>query len=324
MNRKNWTLAGAALGMLVLILDSRAAAQAAAAGVEVCIRSVIPSLFPFFLLSGYLTGSLTEGKWAKYLTRTFHAPPAGATVIAAGLLGGYPLGAKLSAECHRTGLLSKVQADRLLGFCSQAGPSFLFGIVAAQFPEKRDTWLLWGIQILSALSVARLLPGADTQLQAIAEPPKQRKTDPMGAALRAMASVCGWVIVFRVILEFLDRWILWIFPNWAQVLICGLMELTSGCLALGQIENTELRMMLAAVMLNFGGICVWMQTMTVAQGLDLRCYLRGKLLQTLLAVLYAACICGYAAALPALFCIFGGRFLFHNRKKGSISQPIGV
>ena len=42
-------------GMLVLILDGKAALLGAQAGVELCLNTVIPSLFPFFVLSVLLT-----------------------------------------------------------------------------------------------------------------------------------------------------------------------------------------------------------------------------------------------------------------------------
>jgi hypothetical protein len=44
-------LAASAAGMMLLILDSRTSAAAAAEALEICIRTVIPGLFPFFLLS---------------------------------------------------------------------------------------------------------------------------------------------------------------------------------------------------------------------------------------------------------------------------------
>ena len=44
--------------MLALILDGRTAIDGARQGIELCLRTVIPSLFPFFVLSILLTSSL--------------------------------------------------------------------------------------------------------------------------------------------------------------------------------------------------------------------------------------------------------------------------
>ena len=59
MERKKTGLQGAmaGVGLLILILDSSLALEGARTGMDLCIRTVIPSLFPFFVLS--VSGTLT-------------------------------------------------------------------------------------------------------------------------------------------------------------------------------------------------------------------------------------------------------------------------
>lgn len=319
MNKK-LRLFAAAAGMMLLILDAKTAAEASRQAVEICIRTVIPSLFPFFLLSGYLTGSFQGGSWAARLFRS-HSSCGG--VILTGLLAGYPVGAKAAAEANQTGALSRQQADRLLYFCSQAGPSFLFGMVAAQFDGPQFAWSLWGIQILCALTVANLIPEVTISFSSI-EMTDKKNLDPMQSALRAMASVCGWVIVFAIVIQFCKRWVLWLLPVELQVLISGLLELTNGCLMLNKIQNPDLRFLIAAVMLNFGGLCVLLQTASVAGELRLGNYLKGKLLQTCFAFLYSLPFPGkWFAFVPIIFIYFFGHSGF-SIKRCSIPEKNSV
>lgn len=311
----------AALGMLVLILDSRSAALAAAEGIELCIRAVIPSLFPFFLLSGYLTGNLQGGKW---MAKLFRCPENCGNILLTGLLGGYPIGARLAAQEYRSKHISKEQGDALLMFCSQAGPSFLFGITAGQLGNGHLTWLLWIVLLLSALSVAWLIPGS-VETGSMKKPiKKQTLTETMRASVKAMAWVCGWVIVFCVLMAFLKRWFLWLLPEAWQVLLCGLLELTNGCLMLENVQNPLLRFLIACVMLNFGGLCVLMQTASVTEGLSLSRYILGKLLQTVFAVLYALAFMGHPYLLLVVFLLFFGRKLLNDRNNSSIPIKLGV
>ena len=53
-----WIGLGAFAGISILILDSRTALIGAQEGIVLCLQTVIPSLFPFFMLSNLLTGSL--------------------------------------------------------------------------------------------------------------------------------------------------------------------------------------------------------------------------------------------------------------------------
>ena len=49
---------GAAAGMLVLILDGKTALAGARSGIALCLMTVIPTLFPFIVLSVLLSGAL--------------------------------------------------------------------------------------------------------------------------------------------------------------------------------------------------------------------------------------------------------------------------
>lgn len=309
--------------MLVLILDSKNSIAAASQGVEICIRTVIPSLFPFFVLSILLTGSIGSTSTLVPLEKLFRARGCGPILIT-GLLGGYPVGAQAAAQGYSSGQLSRAQASMLIMFCSQAGPSFLFGMAAHRFPEGKYAWLLWLVQISSALCTARMIPAPEWANTATAQPSSITLSQAMKKAVSAMASVCGWVVLFRVVLDFLQRFVFFLFPKYIIILLSGLMELTNGCLMLSEIPSIPLRFLWAALMLNFGGICVMMQTSSVIEGLELKYYIRGKLLQTLFSLLISLAFLGYyAALLPVLILLFlsDRRIL---RKNSSIPAAFGV
>ena len=307
MKHRKLSLACTALAMAVLILDSRRTMSAAADAIDLCIRTVIPSLFPFFILSIYLTGNLG-------------ARSAVGSVLTAGFLGGYPVGAQAAAESWHKGFLTKEEADRLLMFCSQAGPSFLFGMVTAQFPNMEYSWKLWIVQLVSALSVGLLV----RKEESINDAPAITGTSlpmAMKKSTQAMASVCGWVVIFRVLLGYLPLLPL---ADSLRILLSGILELANGCLLLGQIPDVPLRFLVAAVMLNFGGICVLLQTASVAQGLNIRRYFFGKLLQSGFSLCYGLCIMGiFWGLIPPIlaFLLFSKGIL---RKNSSIPAGVGV
>ena len=175
MKSRKIPLLCAASAMAVLILDSRGSLRFASDAIELCIRTVMPSLFPLFVLSIYLTGNLGS-KSAK------------AAVITAGFLGGYPVGAQAAAEAYENGQLTKAQADKLLMFCSQAGPAFLFGMVSSQFLGISYAWKLWAIQILGALSVYGIVFRKNEASFSGSPASPLSLTGAMQKALRAMAS----------------------------------------------------------------------------------------------------------------------------------------
>ncbi len=298
------------LGMLLLILDSRTALEGAAEGIRLCLTTVIPSLFPFFILSSILTSELLGSRIFRPLGRLCRMPEGGESILAVGLLGGYPVGAVQIAKAYKDGSLTRQDANRMLCFCSNAGPAFLFGMVGQQFDDPMAPWLLWGIHILSALAVGIVLPGKSKSLARLAEKKRITLSTALSAGIKTMATVCGWIILFRLVIAFLEHWIGFLLPQWALVLLEGVLELSNGCCSLRLIADPRLRFLIASGLLAFGGLCVAMQTATVTHGLDLRYYMGGKALQTLFSLLLASGNAHFVVIFPIiwLFTKIRGRY----------------
>ena len=292
-----WTGIIASAGVLVLILDANTALAGATDGVSLCINSVIPSLFPFFVLS-ILINQTFSGRCIRLLRpiRTLCGIPPGAeSILLLGLLGGYPVGAQSINNAYVHNYISKEDGHRLLGFCSNAGPAFIFGIVGKLFSSQKPIWFLWGIHITSALLVGAILPkerpgncklssGASITISAAVE-----------KSIKIMAGVCGWVILFRVIISFCQRWFLWLFNLETQTFIGGVLELTNGCHGLYSLQTPGTRYVFAAVFLGFGGVCVAMQTTSVTKDIGTGLYFPGKVLQ---------CAISFLAAYASQYLIF--------------------
>lgn len=326
MKRKSFLVGVAAsLGMLVLILDGKTAVMGARDGIELCIRTVIPSLFPFFLLSNLLTTAFAGQRLSllRPLAALCGVPQGGESLLITGFLGGYPVGAQAVAGVYRAGQISKAEAERLLAFCNNAGPAFLFGMAAALFSQRRTAFLLWFIHIVSAVFTAVLIPAGERHILSLPDGKPENFTDSMHNGVRVIAYVCGWVILFRILIGFLDRWILWILPVSVQVGITGLLELTNGCCSLAAVSGEALRFVMCSGMLAAGGLCVTMQTLSVTEGLSLRLYFLGKGMQVLFSMLLsAACVVGKLVPIGAAMVFFV--VILKKSKKSHSIQGLGI
>ena len=291
-----------AFGMFVMIMDSPAALAGAAEGVQLCIKTLIPGLFPLMVLSSMLSASIPRGG-----------------LMLAGILGGYPVGAANVARLWRSGSIPKTDAQRLLVLYNCAGPSFIFGAASGLHPLR-----LWIIYLVSVAALWLILPKSSIPM------PRQDLTLPAALhnALVALARVCGWVVFMRSILTVADRWVLWLLPQWLRIFLCGLMELSNGMVALADVEG-NLRFVLAAGMLGFGGICVMMQTAGVTQGLSMALYFPGKVFQCSVCIILAAMVSSITLP-PAIWIIIltvSGVCIVFLRKNENICRnfvPLGV
>lgn len=283
---KQITAGASALAMLLLILDTKTALSGASAGIELCIRTVIPSLFPFFVVSILLTGTLMGSNLTplRPLGRYCRIPSGAECLLIAGFLGGYPVGAQAISDAQEAGQISTSEAERMMAFGNNAGPAFVFGMASSLFPAHWMAWALWGIHIFSALLVSRYFPSPKNENVVIKAKPAPTVSEALLRSVRVMASVCGWITVFRVVIAFIDRWFSYFLPKNIFIILTGILELSNGCCALAQIESVPLRFILCSAMLAFGGICVTAQTRSAAKHVRMRRYIQGKILQTVISV----------------------------------------
>lgn len=273
--------------MILLILDAQAVAAASYEGITLCIQVVIPALFPFFVVTTYLNASLSGMRIPvlHLLGRILHIPSGGEYLLLLGLIGGYPVGAQMIADTYRRGQISKRTGQILLGYCSNAGPAFIFGMAGAIFSSLRPALYLWAIHILSAVFTGLLLPRpADaTILQNSAG--STSIVNALHKSISVCASVCGWIILFRVILAYVARLGSGVLQTSSMILLTGILELSNGCFALTGVNAEVTRFVLCSVFLAFGGLCVLLQTMSVVSDLGMGLYLIGKLMQVCISLL---------------------------------------
>lgn len=269
--------------MFICIMDCKTALKGAADGMELCIKTVIPSLFPFLFLTGIITTSLTEplGVILRPLGKIFAIPEGAESTLILGILGGYPIGAQAIHSIYKTGFIDKDTARRMVSFCNNPGPAFIFGMAGCLFHSVWIPWVIWSI-ILTGSFLTSLLQQA--RPHAITTPRAKPSSNTLESSIKAMAKICSWVILFRVFIAIIQRWFLWLFPSNVSIIISGLLELANGCVSLTGTNSETFRFCCICTFLSFGGLCVTMQTITVAEDLIGKQYYLGKLFQGLITI----------------------------------------
>lgn len=291
-----------ALAMVLLILDSACAAQSVQDAIDLCLKTIIPSLFPLFILSGILV-SMLGGVSIPFLSDFCNLPRGSESIFLLGLVGGFPMGAQCIVQSMEQGNLSHRDAERMLGVCNNCGPAFIFGILGGIFSDSKIPLALLLIQAEAAILTSALWPGKPGRCNGTA---KNQISVPkaVSRAVRSMASICSWVIVAKVILGFLWRWLFPFLPEMFQVIFTGLLELTSGCLALTSVSSEAQRLLLCCAFVCFGGISVLLQIqgLTAAQCLSMKTCIAQKLTQTLIGVILGCLYLG-GGSVPLIFLI---------------------
>lgn len=290
--KKHWIIRAVlyAVMMLMLIFDAKTALNGAKEGTHACINTVIPALFPLLFLSVLINGSITGNSIPilKPLGKLCKIPSGAESILLLGLIGGYPVGAQCIYQAYECKHITKSEAERMLGFCNNAGPAFIFGMASSLFNEPFMCWLLWGVHIASALMIGILLPGKQTNRTVSIQPKNITISKALTISGNTILHICGWVILFRVIISIAERWLKLICTAEVLAVITGFFELTNGCIAAAGITDEALRFICVSGMLALGGCCVFMQTVAATKDLGIGQYFQGKVLQCMVSILLSS------------------------------------
>jgi len=276
---------GIAVLMTCLILGNSAEAVVGARdGLRLCARSVIPSLFPFLVLSPILADGIRRAAffWGR---RWLNAQ--GAALISAfavGMFAGFPIGALTLVSLYRQGVISREDAARFLGVCTGASPAFLIGYFGdALWGSIALGWVVWLMQCLVCLIGFLILNrgimqnACETVMQASDQVPALGEC--LSLAVPRMLQICGTVVFFSVLRSFFCCW----FGGNTSVLLGGMSEMTGGlCDARVLYESGGMEerfaMIISAAVIGFGGGCVGMQieNAAAAAGVSMKFYWRQR------------------------------------------------
>ena len=297
-----------------LLCYSKAVSASMTQALKLCVQVLLPSLFPFFVLSSMVISTGVIQRLSTRLEKPFQwlfgLPGSFGAALLLGAAGGYPVGAKTIATLYQQGQCSKRDAEKALRFCNNTGPAFLISAVGASLLQDPHAGLnLYAVHVLSALIIGFIYrKNTDHVKYNGITADHMRNTATISLFLRAVTdafssflNVSAFVLIFSVISTMLQQLplidslhclpgggILW------YGLLAGFLELTSGvaCLTQGVLPSSILLPALS-FLCGWGGCSVQFQTINLLHdaGLSCRQYLKSKLLQGILAALITGMIC---------------------------------
>lgn len=305
--KQKLTAAAVCAAFLALCFSTGAVLDGARGALSLCARTILPSLFPFFVFSSLISRlgvpQALGRRLAPWAGRLFGVSGAGVTALPVGLLGGYPMGAACVAELLSRGEIAPEEAERLLLFVNNSGPAFLIGAVGAgAFASAKAGFLLYAAHAGAALLTGLLLRGEGGGATPVSAPPGEPFASAFPAAVRqavgAVLTVCGFVVCFSVLLGLLESWGLFTLPGLrtqeSRALLCGLFEIGSAVGALHGLSPSPAHLALAAAILGWGGLSVHCQTAALFcdSPLSLRRHALGRLCSAALSALIVLAFAG--------------------------------
>ena len=248
---------------ILFAVKPQASSQGARQALELCFSTVIPSLFPFMTVSGYILNCdmlSVLGKRSERLCRfLFDLPKEAGMIFVMSMLGGFPVGASLIDDSVQKGRLTLNQARRMLLFCVNPGPAFVINIVGVSMLGSQRA----GVIILVSLFLSSLITGIISRIFKHGEESRHFSTysdtdSPLILSVKKSIStiigVCGWIVIFSAFLGVINSFS---FNETAKQWLNMLAEVTVGC----GISAKSFPLPITVLILGWSGVCVHLQLM---------------------------------------------------------------
>lgn len=255
-------------------------------GIEISLNSLIPSLFPFMTLSVFIMRTdmlrIPSKIFGKITKRLFFLSENAGEIIFMSLIGGYPIGAKLSSDALERGDITENEAKRLCIFCMNAGPAFTVTALGTGVYGNAEI----GVIIYTSLCISTVIIGILTRFlcdgKAAAPIIKEENTFSsdditfsVWDAFQTVLRICAWVILFSSFTFCLKEKL-----GYSGEILSAFAEVTAGASTVSKICPIPV----VTALCGFGGFCVHCQILKYLKqcSLQYKVFFAGRLLNSAL------------------------------------------
>lgn len=288
--------------LIFLLRFPEEAVFAAQKGMQLWLNTLIPTLLPFIILTGFLihTNGIEKifSPFSSIWRILFGLSPDGAYAFLIGMLCGYPMGAKITSDLYRYKRICRTEAEYLLTFCSNPSPAFVITYLTGSCLKNTVS----AGRIFTVLLISNFLCMIffrfviyKNQTATAALHSLVKKETSIFTSLGEMIDVSimngfetitrmgGYILMFSIMSAWLRHY--WIFETEILHLLLGMLEITTGLASLstGSLPFYT-RLIMSISLTAFGGFCILGQTKSVIdKNLSILPYFSAKCLNAALA-----------------------------------------
>ena len=204
--------------IFLFVYNLQSCIDAALVGVNLVVKTIIPTIFPFSVICNLLISYDGVGLYSKILGPILCKPlklsKSSSFPIAASFLSGYPLGCKYCCDLYSLGYIDKKEFERLLNIASNASPMFIIGSIGAtMLGDIKLGFILLISNYLSPIIVGILTINRSKISSNSKELPKNDTNTNFGSALKSALDnginttlqVGAFVVLFSIIVSIIKN-----------------------------------------------------------------------------------------------------------------------
>ncbi|MCI8669181.1 MAG: hypothetical protein HFI34_06650 [Lachnospiraceae bacterium] len=276
-------------------------------GIHLCLTALMPSIFPFVLISNIIMRLGVVQIIGKLLYPVMHlffrTSLYGGYAVFMGFFCGYPLGAKVTNDLLEQHLISEKEANRIICFSNNTSPGYLqnYLLISLLGPVRHKIFfiLLYYIPIilfgiLSGFTASHTNRSIET-FQSRRDSDSYNHPEPFSVktldtcileSFKTMIKLCGYLIIFSILSAFIYQKLPIHLPF--KYFLASLCEITTGSYYLSEsVYPLPVKAVCCIAATSFGGFSTLMQTRSVCtnKNISLRRYFSARLLMAISVIL---------------------------------------
>lgn len=237
------------------------------------ISSILPSLFPFFIISDILINyNITNyiPKSIRYVfTNLFNVSDNVVTIFFLSLISGFPSNARNTKTMYEMGIITKEEAGHALIFTHFSNPLFILGTISVFFLKNE----LYGYIILVAHYLSNIILGvivrkynivSNIDYTLIQEKKQNFPTifikaikNSIDTLLTILGTLTCFLVLSSIIINRLNL------NCYNYTILKGILEITMGLKDLASLNIPDIyKVIISSMFISFGGLSVHMQVLS--------------------------------------------------------------
>ncbi len=242
-------------------------------GLRLCYMNIIPTLFPFVVLSDILIGIADAGKIQKSVFPF---------VMMIGGLCGFPVGAICVKKLYDSCAVNKKEAEILISVSSVPSVAFVVSGIGGMLGNTRYGFILWISVMIS--SVLTYLLFAEKQQKPLFMAQNTKQNIDLSRSIKnagyVMMNVSSFIVFFSVVIGMATAFIK---SELLVSIISAVLEVGNAGFMISTLDSITInfKLILLGFSLSFSGVSVLMQVKSSVEGYDisLKKYLFYKMIE---------------------------------------------
>lgn len=283
--------------LLTILANSSLVTEKVLYGANIWLKKIFPSLFPFFLITDLLINYnfiyYLSKLFDKMFKKLFHVSGTASFIYFLSLFAGNPANAKYTKDLLEKKMLSKQEADFILGVSFFTNPLFILSFANLIFNNYKYGFIIIFAHYISTIFVGFIMKPKKVDYYAPISPIKPQPLIPtlsssIEKTFNILFLILGIIITFTVLNTLLAE--VFRYNSFTNLIISNILEISQGLNNMIYVNLPNLiKLYLFVGFISFGGLSIHLQVNSIISDslISYKTFFKCRIWQAIISIIIA-------------------------------------